>query len=117
MRLLHRFRHGPHVFDVHKPAVVGDGVIRLPRPGLDDDSQVLLEAVTGLFDINAEPFELLPLLAASLAEQEPSVREHVDGGGFLSHDDGIVKRQNDHGRAKLDPLCPSGDVSQGREYS
>ena len=115
MRALHGLGQDLHGFaDLPELAVVGDLLL---GPGADDDVEALVVHPAAVLHRQVEAEELVRLVGAPGAEQQPPARQHVDQGEIRRRAQRVVERNDDDRGADLDPARPRGDgcgVNLGR---
>ena len=83
---------------------------RLRRERGMEHVEELFEHRARLRDVDAEPFELVGLIARTDAEHEPSAGETVDHPDLGEHPGGLVERRDDDRGREADPFRYRGAV-------
>src|SRR5438309_529214 len=115
-----RHPHGGHGCErLHRD--VGELVVRAlkslnRRPQqLHRGLQNLIGASPALLDCAPRRFELWPVPPGADAVDEAPSRQVLQGGDLLRQHHGVVSRQDENRRPKLDPGGDRGDVAQGHQ--
>src|SRR3989442_1867875 len=100
MRFLERLREHRRLGDLEELAVVAEGPA---LEGFHDDVDGLVPALAPALELEAEPLELVVLVAAAEADVEAPAAQQVERGNLLGDHQWMVERHDDDGRAHPQP--------------